>query len=68
MLSGCNVLPVPPPEATEKYFLPASILSFLYVPATGCWNLVGFVEFPVIDTSTSSNHMIATPSLTSFAP
>ena len=31
ILSGCNVLPVPPPLATEKYFLPASILSFLYV-------------------------------------
>ena len=68
MLSGCNVLPVPPPEATENYFLPASFLSFLYVPATGCWNLVGFVELPVIETSTSSIHIIATPSLTSFAP
>ena len=54
MLSGCKVRPVPPPDATEKYFLPCSIHSFLYVPATGCWNLVGFVEFPVIDTSTSS--------------
>ena len=62
MLSGCRVRPVPPPDATEKYFLPASSLSFLYVPATGCWNLVGLVELPVIDTSTFSFHMIATPS------
>ena len=29
LLSGCRVRPVPPPEATEKYFLPASSLSFL---------------------------------------
>ena len=29
ILSGCNVLPVPPPDATEKYFLPFSIHSFL---------------------------------------
>ena len=59
---------VPAPEATEKYFLSCSIHSFLYVPATGCWNLVGFVEFPVIETSTPSKCIIATPSLTSFAP
>jgi len=26
---------VPPPDATEKYFLPASIISFFYVPGTG---------------------------------
>ena len=25
MLSGCRVRPVPPPEATEKYFLPCSM-------------------------------------------
>ena len=68
MLSGCNVRPVPPPEATEKYFLPCSIHSFLYVPATGCWKRVGFVELPVIDTSTPSLCMIATPSVTSLAP
>ena len=68
MLSGWRVRPVPPPDATEKYFLPASVLSFLYVPATGCWNLVGFVEFPVMETSTFSFHMIATPSGTEFAP
>ena len=49
-MSGCRVLPVPPPEATEKYFLPNSIHSFLYVPATGCWKRVGLVELPVIDT------------------
>ena len=54
--------------AAEKYFFPASSLSFLYVPATGCWNLVGFVELPVIDISTFSFHMIATPSVTSLAP
>ena len=29
MLSGCSVRPVPPPEATEKYFLPCSTHSFL---------------------------------------
>ena len=29
MLSGCNVRPVPPPEATEKYFLPFSVAHFL---------------------------------------
>ena len=29
MLSGCRVRPVPPPEATEKYFLPFSQHSFL---------------------------------------
>ena len=29
MLSGCRVRPVPPPEATEKYFLPCSMHSFL---------------------------------------
>ena len=29
MLSGCNVRPVPPPEATEKYGLPANTRSFL---------------------------------------
>ena len=29
MLSGCRVRPVPPPEATEKYFLPFSTHSFL---------------------------------------
>ena len=28
-LSGCRVRPVPPPEATEKYFLPFSIAHFL---------------------------------------
>src|SRR3989339_471127 len=42
ILSGCKVRPVPPPEATEKYFLPCSMHSFLYVPATGCWKRVGF--------------------------
>ena len=68
MLSGCKVLPVPPPEATEKYFLPCSIHSFLYVAATGCWKRVGLVELPVIDTSTPSRCMIATPSRTSSAP
>ena len=68
MLSGCSVRPVPPPEATEKYFLPFSRHSFLYVPATGCWKRVGFVELPVIETSTPSFHMIATPSGTLFAP
>ena len=45
---------VPPPEATEKYFLPFSIAHFLYVPATGCWKRVGFVELPVMETSTFS--------------
>ena len=59
---------VPPPEATEKYFLPFSTVHFLYVPATGCWNLVGLVEFPVMETSTPSWIIIATPSLTSSAP
>ena len=59
---------VPPPDATEKYFLPFSLHSFLYVPATGCWKRVGFVELPVIETSTPSFHMIATPSGTLFAP
>ena len=68
MLSGCKVRPVPPPDATEKYFLPCSIHSFLYVPATGCWKRVGLVELPVIDTSTPSLCMIATPSRTSSAP
>ena len=29
MLSGCRVRPVPPPLATEKYFLPCSMHSFL---------------------------------------
>ena len=45
MLSGCKVRPVPPPEATLKYGLPASTRSFLYVPATGCWKRVGFDYF-----------------------
>ena len=40
----------------------------LVVPATGCWNLVGLVELPVMDTSTFSFHMIATPSGTLLAP
>ena len=44
----------PPPDATEKYFLPFSIAHFLYVPATGCWKRVGLVELPVIETSTPS--------------
>ena len=48
------VRPVPPPDATEKYFLPCSIHSFLYVPATGCWKRVGFVELPVMETPTFS--------------
>ena len=55
-------------EQGKKYFLPCSIHSFLYVPATGCWKRVGFVELPVIDTSTFSLCMIATPSVTSLAP
>ena len=55
-------------QVTEKYFLPCSIHSFLYVPATGCWKRVGLVELPVIDTSTPSLCMIATPSLTSSDP
>ena len=29
ILSGCRVRPVPPPEATEKYFFPCSRHSFL---------------------------------------
>ena len=40
-----------------KYFnpqMPISLHSFLYVPATGCWKRVGFVELPVIETSTFS--------------
>ena len=52
----------------EKYGLPASTRSFLYVPATGCWKRVGLVELPVIDTSTFSFQRIATPSRTSSAP
>src|SRR5699024_9484820 len=29
MLSGCSVLPVPPPDATEKYLTPFSLHHFL---------------------------------------
>ena len=68
ILSGWRVRPVPPPDATEKYGLPARTRSFLYVPATGCWKRVGFVELPVIDTSTFSFQRMATPSRTSSAP
>ena len=63
-----GVRPVPPPDATEKYGLPASTRSFLYVPATGCWKRVGLVELPVMEMSTFSFHMMATPSRTSSAP
>ena len=40
--------------AGHESFAPCSIHSFLYVPATGCWKRVGFVEFPVIETPTFS--------------
>ena len=55
MLSGWSVLPVPPPDATEKYCTPFSTHHFLYVPATGCWKRVGLVELPVMDTPTFSS-------------
>ena len=34
----------------------------------GCWKRVGLVELPVIETSTSSFHITATPSRTSSTP
>ena len=42
--------------------------AMLGLPATKCWKRVGFVELPVIETSTCSIFIIATPSRTSFAP
>ena len=38
------------------------------VPATRCWKRVGLVELPVMDTSTPSFFIMATPSSTSLAP
>ena len=41
-------------DVYKRQFLPCSIHSFLYVPATGCWKRVGFVELPVMETPTFS--------------
>ena len=49
MLSGWRVRPVPPPDATEKYFLPFSTHSFLYVPAhVEMMGLIGMGNNPMV--------------------
>lgn len=57
-LSGWSLLV--PLLTAEKFFFALFNTFFLYVPATGCWKRVWFVEFPVIDTPTSTRHIIPT--------
>ena len=69
MLSGCRVRPVPPPEATEKYFLPSLEALLLVGAGDGVLEAggVGGVTGDG-DVDAFSCHMMATPSRTSSAP
>ncbi len=62
--SGPSVLPMPPPEAQAKKFLPFSMQLRLYAPTTRCVKRTKFVPLPEMDTSTSSFSMMAMPSRT----